>query len=137
MAVRFAMDIFPSYLYQEVLADFMNAGHFARHIRKMRALYQTRRTALVNSIRKEFGDRLDILGTQAGMHLVVTLPEGIRDIDVATAAAKQGLWTRPLSLSYVRGKPRQGFILGFGSASDEEIPRAVHQMRILLRNVSM
>jgi GntR family transcriptional regulator/MocR family aminotransferase len=134
MAVRIAMDIFPSYLYQEVLADFMNDGHFARHIRKMRALYQTRRTVLVNSIRREFGNRLDVLGTQAGMHLVVTLPEGICDIDVATAAAKRGLWIRPLSPSYVNGKPRHGFILGFGSVSEDQIPRAVRQMRNLLLN---
>jgi GntR family transcriptional regulator/MocR family aminotransferase len=33
-AVRFAMDIFPSYLYQEVLTDFMGDGHFARHIQR-------------------------------------------------------------------------------------------------------
>ena len=38
------MDIFPSYLLQEVLADFILEGHFTRHIRKMRQLYKQKRT---------------------------------------------------------------------------------------------
>ena len=36
VAVRRVLDIFPSSLYQEVLADFINQGHFARHIRRTR-----------------------------------------------------------------------------------------------------
>ena len=39
VAVRFAMDIFPPYLYQEVLTDFIDEGHFTRHLRKMRQVY--------------------------------------------------------------------------------------------------
>ena len=77
-AVRFSMDIFPSYLFQEALTDFMTDGHFARHIRRMRALYKSRRTALVESLRAEFGDFLAIHGSEAGMHLTVTWPESFR-----------------------------------------------------------
>ena len=55
VAVRAAMDIFPPYLYQEVLTDFMRMGHFGRHLRKMRQLYKERRSALVSSLRDELG----------------------------------------------------------------------------------
>ncbi|MGC2638285.1 MAG: PLP-dependent aminotransferase family protein [Acidobacteriaceae bacterium] len=125
ISVRFAMDIFPSYLYQEVLTEFMQAGHFARHIRRMRSLYKARRTAMVESLRAEFGDRLEIQGSEAGMHLTVTLPEGCNDIEIATRAAKEKLWLWPLSLCYFADTPRHGFLLGFANTPEEQMPAAV------------
>jgi GntR family transcriptional regulator/MocR family aminotransferase len=132
IAVRTAMDIFPPYLYQETLTDFMRDGHFARHIRKMRVLYGERRTALVNSIENQFGPELKIHGTQAGMHLTVALPEGLSDREIATKAAAKGLWLWPLSSSYMGKVPCQGLILGFGNNAADEMPRAVSQLRGLL-----
>ena len=129
MAVRFAMDIFPPYLHQEALTDFMRDGHFARHIRRMRALYSERRNTLVESVRKVFGDGLTIHGAEAGMHMTVSLPEGFRDIEIATRAAKEKLWLWPLSPSYLGQASRQGFILGFGSTLAKQIPDAVRQIK--------
>jgi GntR family transcriptional regulator/MocR family aminotransferase len=77
-SVRFSMDIFPAFLFQEALTDFMRDGHFARHIRRMRSLYKARRAALVESLHAEFGDFLTIHGSEAGMHLTVTIPESFR-----------------------------------------------------------
>jgi GntR family transcriptional regulator/MocR family aminotransferase len=126
--VRFAMDIFPPYLYQEVLTDFIRAGHFARHIRRMRLLYSERRAALAKSIQGEFGDEAKILGAEAGMHMTVTLPERLHDVEIATRAAQNRVWLWPLSTSYLGTKKRQGFVLGFGSAPTEQIPQAVRHM---------
>ncbi len=128
-AVRFSMDIFPPYLFQEVLTDFMRAGHFARHIRRMRALYKARRTALTGSLRKEFGTFLEIHGAEAGMHLTVTLPEGYNDIAIATRAAQEKLWLWPLSPCYASANPRHGFILGYANVPEDMIPAAVRHMR--------
>jgi GntR family transcriptional regulator / MocR family aminotransferase len=129
VAVRVAMDIFPPYLHQEAITDFMREGHFARHIRRMRLLYSERRTALVESIREQFASRLEIHGSQAGMHLAVTLPKGLSDREIATRAARKGLWLWPLSPSYLGAVPRQGFILGFGNTAAEDMAHAVAQMR--------
>jgi GntR family transcriptional regulator/MocR family aminotransferase len=131
-AIRFSMDIFPSYLFQEVLTDFMRAGHFVRHIRRMRSLYKARRTSLVNCLRAEFGDLLEIHGSEAGMHLTVTLPEGLNDVEIATRAAKEKLWLWPLSVCYSGNKPRQGFLLGFGNTPEDQMPAAVHHLRQVL-----
>jgi len=134
-AVRHALDLTPAYLPQAVLNDFMREGHFARHIRKMRALYHERRTALVESIEKEFEGQVEILGAQAGMHLVAELPEDREwnDIALATATAAKRVWLWPLSPAYVGEKNRQGFILGFGNVAAEEIPAAVRVMRSVVR----
>lgn len=132
VAVRYAMDIFPPYLSQEIVTDFMLEGHFARHIRRMRTLYNQRRTALVESIRKEFGEALEVHGAEAGMHLVATLPPGADDVDLGTRAAGKELWLWPLSRAYIGSSPRHGFVLGFGSTPAAQIPAAVRRMREVL-----
>jgi GntR family transcriptional regulator/MocR family aminotransferase len=130
--VRQAMDVSPTHLYQAVLNDFMREGHFARHIRRMRILYGERRTALVETLVGEFGSALEVLGAQAGMHLVATLPKAFRDREVAASGARKRLWLWPLSPSYIGKAPRQGLILGFGNTRPEEMPNAVRQLKSIL-----
>ena len=127
--VRFAMDIFPPYLYQEVLTDFIKAGHFARHIRRMRLLYSQRRAALAKSIAEQFDRKIKIHGAAAGMHMTVTLPDRQHDVEIAKRAAQDRVWLWPLSPSYLGERKRQGFVLGFGSSPAEHIPQAVGRVR--------
>jgi GntR family transcriptional regulator/MocR family aminotransferase len=76
---------------------------------------------------------VELVGDEAGMHLTVTLPTGYRDVEIAKRAARQNLSLWPLSVSYL-GKPsRQGFILGFGGVTTEEIPGAVRKLRAAAR----
>lgn len=131
VAARLASDLFPPHLYQAALADFMAQGHFARHIRRTRQLYRERRSALVGCLQQQFGPSLEILGAEAGVHLVIKLPPGISDVDLAERAAQEKLWLWPLSRTYI-GPSVQGIILGFGSTPDREIPNAVHRLKSLV-----
>ena len=130
-AMRFAMDIFPPYLYQEVLTDFIRMGHFGRHIRRMRQLYSERRAALVRCLREAFGDQIEVLGAAAGMHLAIAFPRGIADREITARAAQERLWLWPLSPTQPSEFKRQGLILGFGSTPIEQIPRAVNRLKAL------
>jgi len=131
-AIRQAMDIGSPYLYQAVLTDFMNEGHFARHIRRMRLLYNDRRTALIDSLRTEFGSAVEVHGAEAGMHCLVTFPDGFADTEIAQHAAREKLWLTPLSPSYLGKAARQGFILGFSSTPAAEMPSAVQHLKKVL-----
>jgi GntR family transcriptional regulator/MocR family aminotransferase len=132
ISVRQAIDIGPPEFFQHVIADFMNEGHFARHLRRMRALYREQRTALVRCIGEELGSALEVLGSEAGMHLPVALTRRISDREIAERGARQSLWLWPLS-PYYAGKPsRSGFVLGFGGTRVEEIPPHVRSLRKLL-----
>jgi GntR family transcriptional regulator / MocR family aminotransferase len=136
-AMRWVMDLGPPTFFQEVVAELIEEGHFARHMRRMRTLYRERRSVLVDAMRKDFGSQIEVLGSDAGMHLVMTLPSGSHDVEIALRAARQNLWLWPLSRSYMGRVPRSGFILGFGSTTVEEIPRAVRKLSNLLsENVS-
>jgi len=98
----------------------------------MRRLYSERRSVLIESIHEEFGGMLEVHGTEAGMHLAVTLPDGFNDREIASRAAREKLWLWPLSPYYVGKKPRQGLVLGFGSTSASQLPQAVHKLRCLI-----
>ena len=132
LSIRRAMDLGPPTFSQEVLADFIGEGHFARHIRRMRILYRERRSALVASLTEELGSMVEVLGGEAGMHLAVTLQNGSRDLEVAERAARRNLWIWPLSRAYLGEASRQGFILGFGGTAMTEIPNGVRRLRALL-----
>jgi len=133
LSIRRAMDIGPPTFYQEVLADFISEGHFARHVRRMRVLYRERRSALVACIGEELGSMVEVLGAEAGAHLALILPNGSRsDVEIAERAARQNLWLWPLSPSYLGKVPRPGLILGFGSTELVDIPPAVRKLGRLL-----
>jgi GntR family transcriptional regulator/MocR family aminotransferase len=132
LTIRRAMDLGPPTFFQEVLADFIDEGHFARHIRRMRVLYRERRSALVENISKEFGSMVEVHGSEAGMHLTLTLPTSSHDVEIAERAARQDLRVWPLSPAYLGQEARPGFILGFGSTPAADVPRAVRKLRNLL-----
>ncbi|MBK4895607.1 aminotransferase class I/II-fold pyridoxal phosphate-dependent enzyme, partial [Klebsiella pneumoniae] len=49
---RYLVDRQPSSLAQAVVTDFIEPGHFASHIRRMRRQYKDQRDVLVDSLRR-------------------------------------------------------------------------------------
>jgi GntR family transcriptional regulator / MocR family aminotransferase len=132
VAMRLAMSIYPPYLSQAVLTDFMNQGHFCRHIRKTRLVYAERRARLRECLAAELGSDLVLLEDQTGMHQAVMLPAHVSDVMLARRAAERGLWLWPLSPYYL-GQPSQGFLLGYGGVDVSEMAAAVRKMSQVLR----
>jgi GntR family transcriptional regulator/MocR family aminotransferase len=126
---RDAADVFSSTLYQAVMNQFIREGHFARHIRRMRMLYTKRRRALVNAIQAQMGDMLEVVGAEAGMHLLALLPRGVNDVAVSREAAKRGICAMPLSSCYSKPPARGGLILGYGGASEHQIHDGIRKLR--------
>jgi GntR family transcriptional regulator/MocR family aminotransferase len=131
-AVRQAMDILSPTLPQAVLADFLQEGHFGRHLRRMRQLYGARRDALVAALQAELGDTLRVQGDQAGVHLVATFARPVDDRAIAERAARAGLWAMPLSSCYFARALRRGLVLGYGGTEADEMTDAVRRLRRVL-----
>ena len=129
VAVRRSMDLFTATLHQAVLADFIEEGHFERHIRRTRILCRERRTALVESLAEHFGSMLEISGDEAGMFLSAVLPDGVPDREIATRGAERGLRIYPLSRCYLTKPARTGFVLGYGGIRRDEIAAGVQKLR--------
>jgi GntR family transcriptional regulator / MocR family aminotransferase len=119
-------------LEQLALTDFLVEGYFARHIRKMRQLYEERRDTLVDALTRELGERVDISVPEAGMHLAVWLPAGMSAQTVAQRAAASGLYILPISHFSQRALQRDGLVLGFASSFPQALRAGVHTLVLAL-----
>lgn len=131
LRIRESLDLFQPSLEQLVLTEFLREGHFARHIRRMRALYHARRDALLGALR-ELAPRLEPFNSDAGIHLTAFLPDGADDLEVVAEAARRGLNAIALSTCYAGPTPRPGLVLGFGGASERRIRMAVRKLAEVL-----
>jgi GntR family transcriptional regulator / MocR family aminotransferase len=133
-AARDSADVFSPTLYQAAMTEFIREGHFARHIRRMRMLYMERRRALVDAIQAEMGDTLQVIGAEAGMHLVALLPRGADDVAVSRKAAQRGVSVIPLSSCYAKSPARGGLILGYGGADLHQIEDGVAKLKLSVQS---
>jgi GntR family transcriptional regulator/MocR family aminotransferase len=131
-AARAAADRHSPALEQGVLADFIGEGHYARHVRRMRALYEERRDALRDAVERRLGDLLALGPMDAGMHTVGWLPEGLDDRKVAEALLGEGVDTAPLSRYWAGAGARSGLILGYAAYRPDVIRAAVERMAPVL-----
>jgi GntR family transcriptional regulator/MocR family aminotransferase len=112
-------------MQQAVLTEFIMDGYLTSHVRRMRTLYGERRQLLIDAITAHFGDTLEVMGDEAGLHLVLGLPEGTDDRAVAAAALEAGVVTRPLANYYVeQASARPGLMLGYACVPNEQIEPA-------------
>jgi GntR family transcriptional regulator/MocR family aminotransferase len=96
---------------QRAVADFLQEGHYLRHLRRMKRLYAARREALLRCLRKEAAEVLEVQAT-AGMAVVARLRTAASDVDVAARALRAGLAPVPLSPWYAQSPATSGLLLG-------------------------
>ena len=114
----------PSPVIQLAIARLLESGHFGRHIRKMRKLYDQRRLAVTHELTRALGDSISIQDTKAGLHFVVHLPKWADADAVSKKAAEAGIVVPSLS-EYFMGKPfLNGLVLGYASCGPDEARRA-------------
>jgi len=113
VSARYLIDRQPATLQQAVVSEFMQLGHFAAHIRRMRELYREQRDALAQTLMRRAGNRLDVAVPDQGMHLVAYLRDGSSDMAIEAAARRAGIVVRAISRFYRTARPRPGLMLGF------------------------
>jgi len=108
----------PSLLAQPALAQFIETGAFAQHIRRMRRLYASRRNKLIAALSAGEPALFRIEAPPAGLTLLLALSDDQNDVALAEKLADAGINVQPLSPLYRFFQPQQGLILGF-SGFDE------------------
>jgi len=120
-------------LTQLVLARFNTAGHMAQHMRRMRMLYVKRRAVLLEALRTQVAEFLEVPRIpEGGLRVVATLKHAVDDVRLADRCLAAGVKVDPLSVCHV-GQPRYGLIIGFASTPEEQIPTAVGTLAAVLR----
>lgn len=103
---------------QATLADFIEQGHFARHLRRMRRLYGMRRAYFLKLVDEHLGDWLEPFESDVGIQLTFRLKGDLDDQAIANRANARLLNVMPLSNHYLHGRAENGFVLGY-AALDE------------------
>ena len=105
---------------QAIVADFMNEGLFATHIRAMRQVYRARHAALIAAFSPLAG-RIDIAPTSSGFHAIGALGPGLDERQVAAEAAERGIILAPLSRYCLEPVGTRAVALGFGAVGEDKI----------------
>jgi GntR family transcriptional regulator/MocR family aminotransferase len=146
-AAKQIMDRHTPLVEQEALATMLETGAYDSHVRRARRRNGARRQALLDALRRRFGDRVQIEGAAAGLHVVVWFPDMPQATEAALieAARAKGVGIHPVSQLFDQRHPgRQhrpnfvGLVMGYAALEARQIERgcqllaqAVDQLRSL------
>jgi len=118
---------------QMALADFLESGAFARHVRRARLAYAQRRNTVLEALHAALGpDRLKVTGEQAGFHLVWWLPPEIDPAAFQSAAAERGLRFQAISDFCKRVVLPPGLVIGYAALDDKALAHHCGALRRLI-----
>ena len=132
---RLLSDRHSSIADQAVLAEFIVAGHYARHVRRMRGLYAERQDALLDEGQRSLAGLVEIKRTDAGMNAIAWLPPGIDDVAAYRAALAEGVEAPPLSPFAQAPLARGALILNFAGYDPMAIHSAATRLAVALRRL--
>jgi GntR family transcriptional regulator/MocR family aminotransferase len=114
-------------LIQSSIAEFIEQGHFYRHLKRMRQLYAERRGYLEQALTAKFpADILRVNQQAGGIQLSTSLSAHLDDSLIAKNAREQGLAVQALSDWQVKWRERSdalrpnGLLMGFPNISSLE-----------------
>ena len=120
-------------LTQKTLELFMRDGYWEKHIRKMRRVYHKKYTALIAAIKEHLLPHVNIIGMNAGLHILLEVKVSISEEELIDNLKEEGVLVYPTS-KYWFAKDRGVFptiLIGFAGLSKEEIVRGI----ILIKKV--
>jgi len=119
-------------LEQLVLTDFIEEGHFERHLRRMRRVVSARRDALRAALKASLGDRIELSRPSAGMHLMIRLSAprpgaSVAEMErrVVAGAASKGVGMYAVGPCCHEPPSKPSFILGYAALTEERIQEGV------------
>lgn len=123
---------------QAVMAEFMAAGHFQRHIRRMRRAALSRRNCLLAHWPTNIEGIGSLPNVMAGLHLTVPVNSVAREhelIELATSVDVEvnGLSSYWLPNSQIPQDRRAGLVLGFAAVPEPAIEAALSRLNKVWR----
>ena len=118
---------------QETLAAFIAEGHLARHVRKMRRLYGERREILQDALDRFCGDRLQVIGIGAGLHLAADAHHSISVPTLIDKASAAGLAIESMRRLLPSGRRAEGLVLGYGAIATDRITDGIRLLARLMK----
>lgn len=119
---------------QSILTTFIEEGYFERHLNKMRKIYKYKHDLLINSL-KVFGDNIEILGENAGLHLVLKIHLKLTESEIIQIAEKNNIRLYGLKEYYIKETSKiyvPTILLGYANMSEKEITDGIQLLKKVL-----
>ncbi len=132
---KFLTDWHSPTLPQRALAQFIDEGAFARHLRRVHAVYKERHEIVTKIIARDFAGQLDLVPSTTGLH-VATLARRAsvaRIGAIAERAAAEGVAMQTLSTFAVGDTAQAGLMLGYGAIATDQIEEGLRRLRQCFR----
>ncbi len=128
---KFVTDWHSPLFAQRALARFIDDGGFARHIRRMNRVYQTRHTQMVGTLLRDFAEQLEVIPSVAGLHVCAVARRAPADdmSAVVRRARGRGIAVHELSRFGVAAPARPGLVAGYGAIATADIAEGLHRLR--------
>jgi len=116
-------------LEQLILARFMEEGHFGRHLRRMRVIYEERQQVLIDEFNRHLADFGTMNSCHAGLHLIAHLHSDYKDVDLQQKAATVNVHAAALS-NYCSGRDDlNGLLFGYSGFDQGEIESSMEALK--------
>lgn len=126
-------DRFTPLQHQDALAAFIAEGHLMRHVRKMRNIYDARRTALLHALARYGSGLFEPIHGLAGLHVAARTQRQVAIGALIERAAEAGIALDSLA-QYAYGKGIvSGIAFGYGSIREDDIDPAIAKLVRLMR----
>jgi GntR family transcriptional regulator/MocR family aminotransferase len=129
LAIRFAevaatLAPAPSPIVQLATARFMREGHYIRRVRRLKRLYSAQRAAICEQLRMRDAEWIN-----AGLAVVLRLPDGAPDMEIVREARASGIAPSPLSAWFVTpSRALPGLVLGVATAPESHIAASCQKL---------
>ncbi len=115
-------------LTQAAVADFIAEGHFERHLRRLRAAYGERRTALEEALDTLLPGEVTFSRVPAGLHIMLYLHSGCREEEIVERAAEAGVGVYPGRPYHLQQPAPPSILLGFSGLQPDQIREGVRRL---------
>lgn len=126
-------------LEQAALAQFMVNGGFERHLRRATQTLRSRRNAMLAGLQRHAGNAVDVVDSNAGMHLAAWLRGGSHaDCERLIAHARErGLGLYSIAPYWLHAPARPGLLLGYAGLPPADIDAAMRLVGRCLRETGL
>lgn len=114
---------------QSVLAAFIDEGHFATHLRRMRDIYRERHEAFHDCARQRLAGLLETPRSTAGFHVVAKFIDPLHQEDAVQAAADAaGIVVSSIGRFCIDPISEKGLVLGVSAIDPRSIRKGVETL---------
>ena len=125
LSYKATADLHTNIFSQMVLAQYLADNDVDLHIEKAKALYKQKAELMMECLTKYLPEGVSFTPTQGGMFLWVTLPEGIRAVDLYRKALDKGVAICPGDPFYETQRDVRTFRINYSNSADEVIDKGI------------